>query len=438
MAIGRTNVGGAGASGGEIKITAPAGVKVIAVNTATGETHTRTANSNGETTFKGLPEGTYEVHIEQGSQTSYTLDVAVAYKTTLKLGWSKVYGIARDITDPSPLWTRTNDAVGMNATASNGTAAGASDFSLYYPWREIQRVTLATGDVMVRIPKFWFRRYRDGDIEHIEIADTAIPGYVLHPAFAHSGAEKDSIYVGAYKSSNNNRSVSGEKISTASQQSWFRDFAVEKGTGWGILDISTLSAIQFLILVEFATNDVQGNIGQGVSIGAAVITGTSDSISGLTGSADRTSSRCDVVWRGLESLWGNIPEHIDGLTRQGYSYSVCNSPDKYAEGNGTYYETISYSGPTGSYQNYGSYITAIGLDSENPHIILPTTVSATLGSAETFFCDDYLDYTGSVDFPRTMVHGGSYSSGCGLFAMQTIKSAADGTFSAASRLIYIP
>lgn len=438
MAIGRTNVGGAGASGGEIKITAPAGVKVIAVNTATGKTHARTANSNGEATFKGLPEGNYEVHIEQDGQTGYTLTVVVAYKTSLKLGWSKVYGISRDITDPSPLWTRTNDAVGMNATASNGTAAGASDFSLYYPWREIQRVTLATGDVMVKIPKFWFRRYRDGDIEHIEIADTAIPGYELHPAFAHSGVEKDCIYVGAYKSSNNNRSVSGEKISTASNQSWFRNFAVKKGTGWGILDIATLSAIQLLILVEFATNDVQGNIGQGVSVGDAVITGTADSISGLTGSADRTSLVCDVVWRGLESLWGNIPEHIDGLCRWGSSYTVCESREKYDEDNGTYYKEISYSGPGGLYLNYGSYITAIGLDSENPHIILPTTVSATLGSAETFFCDDYLDYTMETVGPRTMVHGGSYDSGCGLFAMQTIKSAADGTVQAASRLIYIP
>lgn len=439
MAIGRTNVGGAGASGGEIKITAPAGVKVIAVNTATGKTHTRTANSNGEATFKGLPEGNYEVHIEQDGQTSYTLNVVVAYKTSLKLGWSKVYGISRDITAPSPVWTRTNDAVGMNATATNGTAAGASDFSLYYPWREITRVTLSTGDVMVKIPRFWFRRYRDGNIEHIEIADTAIPGYTLHPAFAHSGVEKDCIYVGAYKSSDNNRSVSGAEVTATSQQSWFRDLAAEKGTGWGIFDISTLSAIQMLILVEFATNDTQGTIGKGISAGDSAVTGTTDSVIGLTGSVDRTNELRDVVWRGLEGLWGNVPEHIDGLQRWYQAYSVSNSPDTYDESDGTGYATLSYTGPLGSYLNNGTYIMELGLDTEYSHIMLPTVVSETLGSADTYFCDAY--QSASNAYPAaTMAHGGfpSEHSGCGLFAMQNIKSASDGGIRCASRLIYIP
>lgn len=438
MAIGRTNVGGAGASGGEIKITAPAGVKVIAVNTATGKTHTRTANSNGEATFKGLPEGNYEVHIEQDGQISYTLNVVVAYKTSLKLGWSKVYGISRDITDPSPVWTRTNDAVGMNATATNGTAAGASDFSLYYPWREITRVTLPTGDVMVKIPRFWFRRYRDGNIEHIEIADTAIPGYTLHPAFAHSGVEKDCIYVGAYKSSNNNRSVSGAEVTTTSRQSTFQEQAAEKGAGWRIFDISTLSAIQMLILVEFATNDTQGTIGKGISAASSVVTGTTDSVIGLTGSVDRTNELRDVVWRGLEGLWGNVPEHIGGLYRWYHAYTVTNSHDTGEDSNATY-ATLSYDGPTGTFLNNGAYIMELGLDTEYSHIMLPTVVSETLGSEDTYYCDAYQTLSG--DYPTVaMAHGGfpSERSGCGLFAMRNIRPTSDGGIRCASRLIYIP
>lgn len=48
----------------------------------------------------------------------------------------KIYGISRDITQENPSWTRTDDAVGLTATASVGTTAGHSDFDNILPWVE--------------------------------------------------------------------------------------------------------------------------------------------------------------------------------------------------------------------------------------------------------------------------------------------------------------
>ena len=124
-------------------------------------------------------------------------------------GGVKVYGIMRNVTASSPVWTRTDDAIGFTATASVGTAAGASSFDNCYPWSEIRRETLSTGDVMVRIPRFWYRRYMEGTVEHIQITDKVRDGFSLHPAFNHGGVETDSIYVGAYKISSNNKSITG-------------------------------------------------------------------------------------------------------------------------------------------------------------------------------------------------------------------------------------
>ena len=46
---------------------------------------------------------------------------------------------------------------------------------------------MPTGDVMVKIPKFWYRRYRTLTVEHIIIADKPMDNFALHPAFDRGG-----------------------------------------------------------------------------------------------------------------------------------------------------------------------------------------------------------------------------------------------------------
>lgn len=421
-----------GKTGATLTVTTPA--EGITVTVTKGElSYTKTTGADGTAVFSGLETGTWTITISDGSQTDTdTVDLVADY--TKALSFVKIYGIYRDITASSPSWAREDDAVGMTATASVGTVAGSSDFSNCYPWSGIQRETLSTGDVMVKIPKFWFRRYRDGNIEHIKIADKAADGFTLHPAFNHAGVEKDCLYVGAYKTSSNNKSVSGASPQGSQTRATLRSNAKSKGTGWSLIDIAALSAIQMLILVEFATNNVQAAIGRGYCDGnrATINTGRCNSVPNLTGRPEGTDGKVDVVWRGIEGLWGNIWECVDGVNFNNGEYYVCNDSSKYADDTATNYTKLSFTGAT----NWSaSYISAEGLDTgNNPHVMLPSAAGS--GSETTYQCDGCWSRTGW----RVFIHGGAWdiSSVSGLFAAALSDDSPYTSVHTGSRLQYIP
>lgn len=387
------------------------------------------------TKLKGI--GTYTVTATNGADTvstQVTIELEGQSKSVeLQLQFIDIYGISRDITNSSPEWARTDKAVGMTATATVGTVAGSSDFDNCYPWSGIARETLSTGDVMVKIPKFYFQRYREGNVEHIRIANKAVDGFTLHPAFNHSGVEKDYLYVGAYKTTSNNKSISGVKPLVSQTRATMRSNAKAKGIGWGIIDIAALSAIQMLILVEFANNDVQSVIGRGYCDNniRALSTGTCDNVSGLTGRPAGTDGFVDVVWRGIEGFWGDVWEWVDGVNWSDSTYYVCNDPSKYADDTTMNYTALSFRGLT-SWSS--SYITKEGLDTSNPHIMLPSIAGS--GSATTYDCDACWSDRGW----RVFSHGGCYDnrSVCGLFAASMNNPSSHWAPEFGSRLLYIP
>ena len=321
----------------------------------------------------------------------------------------------------------------MTATATVGTVAGSSDFNNCYPWSGIVRETLSTGDVMVKIPKFYFQRYREGNIEHIRIADKATSGFTLHPLFNHGGVESECAYVGAYKTSSDNKSVSVATPKTSQTRATMRNNAKAKGAGWSLIDIAALSAIQMLILVEFANNDVQSVIGRGYcdNSSRALNTGTCDNVSGLTGRPAGTDGFVDVVWRGIEGFWGNVWEWVDGVNWNGGTYYVCNDPSKYADDTTTNYTALSF---TGSAYWSLDYITEEGLDITNNHVILP--IAANAGSSSTYECDACWSNTGW----RVFQHCGHFNYGpfCGLFTAGFNFDSPSSSSSIGSRLLYIP
>lgn len=423
--------GGSGGTGATLTVTAPAGCTVTV--SKDGKTKTKTAGTDGLAVFKGLETGTWTVTIANGTDTSTdTVDLVADY--TKEMSFVKIYGISRDITASSPVWARTDDAVGKTATASVGTAAGHSDFDNCYPWSGIQRETLSTGDVMVKIPKFWYRRYREGNIEHIKIADKATDGFNLHPAFKHGGVECNYIYVGAYKTSSNNKSVTGAYPQASQTRATFRTNAKAKGTGWSLIDISALSAIQMLMLVEFADNNMQSKIGRGYCDGnrASLKTGSCDSVFNLTGRPAGTDGKVDVIWRGIEGFWGNVWEWVDGVNFNNGEYYVCNDSPKYADNTATNYTRLSFTGAT----NWSSaYISAEGLDTgNNPHVMLPSAAGS--GSETTYQCDGCWSNTGW----RLLLHGGRWHDGsiAGLFTNDLDSGSSDAYESTGSRLLYIP
>lgn len=422
--------GASGGTGGTLTVTAPANVTVTV--SKDGKTKTKNSGTSGVVVLKGLATGTWTVTITDGLQTS-SKPVVVTTDYSVELSFAKIYGIMRDITAESPAWARTDDAVGKTVAASVGTVAGHSDFDNCYPWSGIVRETLSTGDVMVKIPKFWYMRYREGNVEHIKISDTPADGFSLHPAFCHGGVEQDCLYVGAYKTTSGDKSASGESPRGDQTRATMRSNAKAKGTGWGIIDIAALSAIQMLILVEFANNNVQSVIGRGYCDGnsSSISTGTCNNVSGLTGRPAGTDGKVDVVWRGIEGLWGNVWEWVDGVNYNNGAYYVCNDPSKYADDTTTNYTALSFTGAT----NWsGVYITQEGLDTSNPHIMLPSAAGS--GSETTYVCDACFLSTGWRVFER----GGRWTDGskCGLFMVGFDAASSDSSLSLGSRLLYIP
>jgi len=59
-------------------------------------------------------------------------------------------------------------------------------------------LTGADGNVMVEIPRFYFRQVKNGNTTTWQISDVPLAGYQLHPAFFKNGEIVDFRYIGAY------------------------------------------------------------------------------------------------------------------------------------------------------------------------------------------------------------------------------------------------
>lgn len=150
----------------------------------------------------------------------------------VKLDFTKIYGIKRDFTKESPLWTRTDNATNLRVQLPFMAIKGYSDFDKCYPWSKMQTKAMTKNGKsvdMVYIPKFWYKRQRQGNFETIQIASSAITGFTLHPGS------------GCWLSSKNYAHDSAETKNDVA--------------GWSDLTIDIGSALQMLMLVEYATND---------------------------------------------------------------------------------------------------------------------------------------------------------------------------------------
>lgn len=436
--IGSTNVGGGGGAYAFINVDAYPGVEVSATN---GHRTVRSKNISSYRSLK-LPEGgTWVVTAIYGNDVR-TESVNISYdgqKENVNFGY--VFGIRRSLSTNSTLWERTDNSTWFTATASIGTSAGYSDFNRYMPWSGMERITVTENshpNIMVKIPAFYYQRYRDNSYEYIRIANLPFPDFVLHPAFQHNGTTQNYICFAAYKS------AGGESVQVSYANSTptgnvtrggLRNLARGKGTGWSLVDISSLSAVTMLMLVEFANNNVQNSIGYGYLNGnsAYIKTGTCDSVPNLTGVPAGTTGKVGVVYRGIEDLWGNIWEYVDGLNCNGNQYWICNNISQYADDTSTNYTRLSYNSTTSQITN--QYITAVGYDSNNPAYMLPTAWSG--GSGSTYYAD-------------TITTGGSgwhvVSRACdcnkgeygGIFNIDTNITSSFSSAARGSRLLYIP
>lgn len=385
--------------------------------------------------FNLIDFGTYTVTATlEGISKTMNINIDTVKRYAIEFGCKTVFGISRDITSSSTSWTRTEDAVGKTFSASVGTTRGHSDFDNEVIYKDIVNRTNVGSDVFTKIPKFYYKRTRVMNIEEIQITDKPWQGFKIHPAFLRAGVEKDFIYVGSYKTSSNNKSVSGASPQVSQTRATMRNNARNKGAGYGIIDIATWNAIQMLMLVEVADNNVQAVIGEGWSASGhsgSKATGSCDAVPNLTGRPAGTSNDVDVVWRGIEGFWGNVWEWVDGININNGAYYICTDPTKYADDTTTNYTSLEYTGGTGWST---SYIQQEGYDEEIDWCMMPTTAGG--GSATTYYADACWSASGW----RVCQRGGDWNDGssCGLFAVLFSGDSSSTGTGIGSRLLYIP
>ncbi|MFA5401501.1 MAG: hypothetical protein WC359_13710 [Dehalococcoidia bacterium] len=196
-----------------------------------------------------------------------------------------------------------------------------------------------------------------------------------------------------------------------------RTLAGNIGAGWGLFNIWSLSAVQLLLYTEYAGADSQTLVGKGI-VDKAGGTGFNGEISGFdaidtnigvngTGAGTGVNGLTPIAYRGIENLWGNIWQFIDGYEVVDAEYRLINR-----DGSGTFANPIaggdyeaSLAVPLADAGNDG-YISNIVYEDLLKYTFI---AGAVAGSSGTYLCDYWYSHrTGAINI---LLAGGSWSDG---------------------------
>jgi len=197
------------------------------------------------------------------------------------------YGVRWRIHDPYDLGERCFDAVGLRARFGVGKTEGHSDFDQIYPWSEIRRCNIkrdsgntiityddeadfridgTNGDVFVRIPKFYVRKYQENGYEYRVISKE---GTTPHPVFIENGQELDAVYVSAFEGYMDSDSMLHSKANVIPTSNLtaqeFLDAAQRRGPQYTLYDMRTVDMLFCLIAVEFGCRNTGKIFGHGIA-----------------------------------------------------------------------------------------------------------------------------------------------------------------------------
>ena len=380
------------------------------------------------------------------------------------------YGVQWISNTSTPTLTRKGDNIGMTA----GTA-----FNSVAPWSGISRCNLWStgavtanygdrcytdtsvanmGNVMVKVPAFYYyvdlTKVADGTtpqvvfwisntlgdvITNADATTHTIVSGDIHPAFLVDSAAKSYAYVGAYESYVNLSSVMVSMAGVTPTGSYdygadIRPWTEANGTGWEMMTVQALSALKLLFIVEYASLNSSTALGYGI-IGDTGLHNTGETAgSGNTSTGTTGNQTTAMSYRGVENLWGNMFEPVDGINIKA-NYAIWLQAQSrlrhyaFDTFDGTYYvnQSASISSASSNITNILTTPSAIN------GLFLPSAASG--GSSSTYFCDTNSPNTGNV----ILFHSGYYAIGVGN-GLFTIYQAASNLAAAyvGSRLQYLP
>lgn len=211
--------------------------------------------------------------------------------------------------------------------------------------------------VMVEQPKFYYKvvplnvekKHKGGITRKVRyyVSDTPKAGFKLHPAFVENGNENEKIYVAAFEGSlydasaavyilddsqvadftadmlssiANAKPLSG--LTQSATRANVRKLAEKRGSGWEQAYAATVSASQMLMLIEYASFNMQSCIGNGAvsktddgATNMSEPTGTTINLGNASGVAANFNGIQMISYRGEENFWGNIWGWVDGINQ---------------------------------------------------------------------------------------------------------------------------
>lgn len=297
-------------------------------------------------------------------------------------------------------------------------------------------------------------------------------GFKLHPAFIRDGKEKDFIYLSAFEGSLYDVSANayilddsqvasfvastGDKLSSIANakpmsgltqdmtRAKTRIIAENRGTGWEQETVQMASASQLLMLVEYATFNMQTAIGNGnvskTDNGAtnmAENTGATTSLGNASGVVTNTNGILIVSYRGEENPWGNIWKWVDGINIQNPTpFAAGQHGNVYVADHG-FADGISASPyeDTGIHPCYGEgYVSAFGYNEKFDWLFIPTEHSGN----SSLPVGDYM-YNNQPGW-RVARLGSYWTTGSitGAFCWSLHNAASARTRYFGGRLVYVP
>ena len=343
----------------------------------------------------------------------------------------------------STMGTRTYDAAGLTWNRSSNTVEGIDNFKNIAPfktreccriwddaqkkatyvykddytdeeWETIRKGTHASinGDIMIEVNEFWYRRVQREDKKfEIIVAPKYKAGFKPDPWHYVNGRHYKKRYISKYKLSGDFRSLSGQipRVSTALNTAR----TSLKAKGMNELTFEAYYSLVMLMLVKYATTDVQAIVAKGYSGGHyAQITGGADNVKGMDGSATAlTNANENSLALGIEDFWGNCWSYIDGAVC--YAGKVYFKDVDTIQTDPTVNDLASWSPTTSTYPNSGTggLITAIANDADYDWLFIPSAdANATSQTVNDGFWSSY-----RLTVPLVGDSGWTGST-CGLFA----------------------
>ena len=329
--------------------------------------------------------------------------------------------------------------------------------------------------VMVEQPKFYYKvvplktekRTKGAITRKIRyyVSDTPKAGFKLHPAFIVNGQENDVAYLAAFEGSLWDASASAyilddsqvadfaadmlcsianaKPLSGLTQNATranIRKLAEKRGTGWEQGVVQTASASQMLMLIEYATFNMQSVIGNGAvsktddgKTSMTENTGATITLGNASGSVVNANGIQIVSYRGEENFWGNIWWWIDGINH--YANATTGECETYVADHGFAddVKTAPYE-DTGMTAKYGNgYISAFCYSEDFDWLFLPCEFNGNTALPVGDYCWNQND-TGW----RVAKLGASWGNGldAGAFCWHLIDASSYRDRSIGGRLVY--